>query len=174
MTNTFNAFGTPMNPDPWNPIHPMSSGSSLRPGTEAPQDVQWTSSVFQNTFRDRRQRSPRPQPPTRSTTLIERIWDLDIAVTANYDDELSMEARSILEDILFRYQQKREEVNHLKQLVGDLRKEALLRKRKDSEEPEACPTKRREMKHEDMVPAPIEPVPPQTAVCRTPGCRAPW
>jgi len=101
MTNTFNAFGTPTNPDPWNPIHPMSSGSSLRPRTEAPRDVQWTGSVFQNTFRDRRQCSPRPQLPTRSTTLIERVRDLDITVTANYDDELSMEARSILEDILF-------------------------------------------------------------------------
>ena len=79
---------------------------------------------------------------------------------ANYDDKLSMEAHSILEDILFQYQQKREEVNHLKRLVGDLRTEALLRKCKDSEEPEARPTKQREMKHEDVVPAPIEPVPP--------------
>jgi len=104
MTNTFNAFGTPTNPDPWNPIHPMSSGSSLCPRTEAPQDVQWTSSVFQNTFWDRRQCSPRPQLPTRSTTLIEHVQDLDIVVTANYDDELSMEAHSILEDILFLYQ----------------------------------------------------------------------
>jgi len=33
---------------------------------------------------------------------------------ANYDDKLSMEAHSILEDILFQYQQKCEEVNHLK------------------------------------------------------------
>ena len=159
MTNTFNTLGTSTSLDPWNPAYSVSSESSSRPRTEALRDAQWTSPTFQNTPWDRRQRSPRPQPPTRSTALIERVQDLDIAVTANYDDELSMEARSILEDILFRYQQKREEVNHLQRLVGDLRKEALLRKRKDSEEPEACPPKRRETKHEDITPAPVEPVP---------------
>src|SRR6266542_2069336 len=99
--NTFSTSGLTTNPDPWNPVHPVSSESSSHPGTDTFQDTHWSGPILQNIFRDRRQHSPRPQPPTRSTALIEHMRDLNITVTANYDDKLSMEARSILEDILF-------------------------------------------------------------------------
>jgi len=70
------------------------------------------------------------------------------------DNELSTEARSIIEDLIFQLRQRRDEVSHLQRQVEDLQKDALRHKRKDSEEPETCPTKRQEVRQEEMVPYP--------------------
>jgi len=49
-------------------------------------------------------------------------------------------------------------VSHLQRRVEDLQKDALRHKRKDSEEPETCPMKRRDVRQEEMVPSPIDSV----------------
>jgi len=65
----------------------------------------------------------------------------------------------IIEDLIFQLRQRRDKVSHLQRQVEDLRKDTLRRKRKDSEEPETHPTKRREVRQEEMVPSPIKSVP---------------
>jgi len=158
-------FGSNLSGDPWNPTQNMGSLSPSRPQTNEPRDneqPQWAGPTFRSTqedFRNRRQQSPRPPPTTQSTALIEHIRNIGVSVNAEHDDELSTEARSIIEDLIFQLRQRRDEVSHLQRRVEDLRKDALRCKRKDSEEPETRPTKRREVRQEEMVPSPIESMP---------------
>ena len=112
-------FGSNLSGDPWNPTQNMGSLSPSCPQTNEPRDnkqLQWAGPTFWSTredFRNRRQQFPRPPPTTQSTALIECIRNIGVSVNAEYDDELSMEAHSIIEDLIFQLHQRRDEVSHL-------------------------------------------------------------
>ena len=97
--------------------------------------------------------------PNRSTELIERIRREGVTVTATHDEEFPLEARAVIEDLMFQLSQKRNEVTHLQRRTEDLRRETLLRKREDVGELEPRPPKRRENRLEEVVPSPIESIP---------------
>jgi len=141
------------------------SGNPSNPWCSAP--VTSSSSSTQTLFTplggNRQQRTsyyprdtPRPatgMAPTRSTELIESIRREGVMVNAIHDEELPLEAQSIIEDLIFQLSQKRNEVTHLQHQTEDLRRESLLRKREDVGEPELCPPKRRENRLEEAVPS---------------------
>ena len=118
-------FSSNLSGDPWNSTQNMGLLSPLHPQTNEPRDneqPQWAGPTFWSTqedFRNRRQQSPRPPPTTRSTTLIERIRNIGVSMNVEYDDELSMEARSIIEDLIFQLCQRRDEVSHLQRRVAE-------------------------------------------------------
>jgi len=105
---------------------------------------------------------PRPAAgtaSTRSTELIKSIRREGVTVNAIHDEELPLEARSIIEDLIFQLSQRWNEVTHLQRRTEDLRRESLLRKREDVGEPESRPPKRRENRLEEAVPSPIDSIP---------------
>jgi len=73
--------------------------------------------------------------------LIESIQREGVMVNAIHDEELPLEARSIIKDLIFQLSQKWNEVTHLQHRMEDLRSESLLRKREDVGEPELRPPK---------------------------------
>ena len=122
------------------------------------QPIQWSSSIFQNTVGnltreelrsgarvEHRRSDERPDYPEREkkrSLVIEQLRELGIDTALDADEELPMEARTIIEDLIFSLQQKNNEVKHLQRKVNDLRKEMKTRKRADSDEVEHPPPKR--------------------------------
>jgi len=74
--------------------------------------------------------------------VAEQLQELGIDTALDADKELPMEARTIIEDLIFSLQQKNNDVKHLQRKVNDLRKETKTRKRADSDEVDCPPLKR--------------------------------
>ena len=134
---------------------PPSTQSNIR---RDDQPIQWTSTIFQNTVGNltreelrsgartgHRRSDDRPDYPEKErkrSMIVDQLRELGIDTALDADEELPMEARTIIEDLMFSLQQKNNEVKHLQRKVNDLRKETKTRKRADSDEVERPPLKR--------------------------------
>jgi len=121
------------------------------------QPIQWTSSIFQNTVgnvtqeelrsgiradhRRTDEQSNNLERERKRSLVAEQLRELGIDTTLDDDEELPMEVRTIIEDLIFSLQQKNNEVKHLQRKVNNLRKETKTRKCADSDEVERPPLK---------------------------------
>ena len=155
------AFSTATNPRATQPPRPMTS-PDRRQGEEP---IQWASTIFRNTLGEvtprelRQQRLDESQRPEHTHTprarnaLITNIRTAGLEVDLEHDDELPMEARIIIEDLLFELEKKESEITYLRKRVGDLRKEAKVHKRADSDEKDRRPNKRHETERKELLPS---------------------
>jgi len=149
LSNILTTFsGNPS--DPWCSVPAMSSLSSTQtqltlPGTDHQQRTgyyPWD--------------TPRPATDmalTKSMELVKHIWREGIMVNATHDEELSLDAQSIIKDLIFQLSQKWNEVTHLQRRTEDLQRESLLHKWEDVGELELRPPKWRERQLEEVVPS---------------------
>ena len=136
----------------------------MTPGAPATSSLSSTQTQLTLPGTDHQQRTgyypwdtPRPATDmalTKSMELVKHIWREGIMVNATHDEELSLDAQSIIKDLIFQLSQKWNEVTHLQRRTEDLQRESLLRKWEDVGELELRPPKWRERQLEEVVPSP--------------------
>lgn len=80
---------------------------------------------------------------------MDRLQALGIDTPYRYDSDVPWDAQGIIEDLLFRLDQKTGEVTHLKRKIDGANRLSRVRKRDDSLDRDRRPSKRRERSRED-------------------------
>ena len=89
-------------------------------------------------------RPRRGQPSPHETELVSQITAAGITIPYRRDEEIPWRIRGVIEDLLFKLEQKSSETLYLQKKVEGLNREVRIRKRDESADEERRPIKRRE------------------------------